>query len=68
MNIVFLTQQRQFKILINHNSCQLIIFDKQVRIFGPYTGILGGVNDVVSWYVVDRLLSFIAQIVACYMR
>ena len=28
MNIVFLTQQRQFKIVIYHNSCQLIIFDK----------------------------------------
>ena len=41
---------------------------KRVRIFGPYTGILDGVNDVISWHVPNRLLSFIAQIVAFYMR
>ena len=41
---------------------------KQMLIFGPYTGILDGVNDVVSWDVINRLLSFIAQIVAFYMR
>ena len=49
----------------NKNKDEYVL---QVRIFGPYTGILDGVNDDVSWYVVGRLLSFIAQIVAFYMR
>ena len=55
------------KIAKNINNL-IKVYEKQARIFGPYTGILSDVNNNVSLLLSVRLECFIAEIVVNYIR